>query len=78
MCYGLSGIQRLTPARTLPGPDLSESKTCIATCMQGLLSLFFQAAHLSHPQSLSGPQAASLPTPHHVHGVPAPGQILQY
>lgn len=32
MCHRLSSIQRLTPARTLPGPDLSEGKTRIAAC----------------------------------------------
>lgn len=80
MCHGLSGIQRLTPARTLSGPDLSKGKTHIAACPAACrdYSLTFpklriQAVHRAYLDHKLPP------CPHHVavHGVPAPGHILQ-
>lgn len=84
MCRELSGIQRLTPARTLPGPNPSKGKTCIAACPSACRDYFLISPKLHiqavHRAYLAHRLPASLPTPHHVavHGVPAPGHILQY
>lgn len=49
MCHGLSGIQRLTPARTPPGPDLSGGKTHITACSAACRDypLTFPKLHIS-------------------------------
>lgn len=68
MCRELSGIQRLTPARTLPGPDPSKGKTCIAACPSACRDYFLISPKLHiqavHRAYLAHRLPASLPTPH--------------